>query len=233
MTKQTAPGWPDPTDWIKRLDSETRELGNCYLAATAQRHREPASYTEGEVLIEAACTLHAADVLSTIAKSLLELPTFKDHPATTVLNDLVVALHDLAVGGTPALLQRGEKRDEVAPLGSDPVIGFAVLSIRLLRVGHDFSDARARNKVAEIFAKHGFRGRKGRLLTASTLQDWQLAYSTWAADHPVRRAVERLWDEWTSSPDWQQGRDLSQAIRWIELAASKPSLQNKAHLKRL
>ncbi|NBU85175.1 MAG: hypothetical protein EBS21_11480 [Sphingomonadaceae bacterium] len=232
MSKATSPSWPDPTEWLKRLDDVSRERAVGYLSATDQRNRKPGSYTDNEVLIESACTLHAAGVLSSIATALHELPAFKDHPATVVLNDIVIALHDLAVGGAPALLQRGERRSDIAPIGQDTVIGYMALSVRLLREGHDFTDAAARAKVAELMAKHGFRGRKGDILSASTLQDWQDAYAEMPAEHPVRVAIERRWSEWTSNPDWQCGHNLSAALNWIEKLAERPEFQNKSARKR-
>ena len=232
MNKATSPGWPDLTEWLNRLDAELRERAVGYLSATAQRNGEPGSYTDDEVLIESACTLHAAGVLSSIAKSFYELPTFKDHPATKVLNDLVIALHDVAVGGTPALLQRGERRDDVAPIGQDTVIGYMALSVRLLREGHGFTDAAARAKVAELMARHGFKGRKGSPLSASTIQDWQDAYAALPAEHPVRLSIERHWNEWTSNPDWHRGHNLSAALSWIEKLAKRPEFQNKTARKR-
>jgi len=230
--KATSPGWPDPTDWLNRFEAESRERAVSYLAATAQRNREPGSYTDAEFLIESACTIHAAGVLSSIAKSLYELPTFKDHPARTVLNDLIVALHDLAAGGTPALLQRGQLRSDVAPIGQDTVIGYIVLSVRLLKDGHGLTDAAARSKVAEVMAKRGIRGRKGFALSASTLQDWQDAYAELPPEHPVRESIERRWSEWTSDPRWQEGRDLPAALNWIEKLSERPEFQNKATRKR-
>ena len=230
--KRTNPGWPDPTEWLNRLEAESRERAVSYLSATAQRNREPGSYTDDEVLIESACTIQAAGVLSSIAKSLDELTAFKEHPATTVLNDLIVALHDLAFGGTPALLQRGERRNDVAPIGQDTVIGYVALSVRLLKVGYGFTDASARSKVAELMARGGLHGRKGSAISASTLQDWQDTYAELPAEHPVRESIERQWNELTSDPDWKHGWDLSAALLWIESLAGKPEFQNKASRKR-
>jgi hypothetical protein len=230
--KLTNPGWPDPTDWLNRLGEQSRERAVSYLEATGQRNREPGSYTDDEFLIESACTIHAAGVLSSISKSLCELPSFKDHPATAVLNDLIVALHDLAAGGMPALLQRGQRRGDITPMGQNTVIGYAALSVRLLKDGHGFTDAAARSKVAEVMAKHGIRGRKGLALSASTLQDWQDAYAKLPAEHPVRETIELHWSEWTSDPSWKERRDLSAALSWIEKLSKRPEFQNKAIRKR-
>lgn len=232
MTKTTNPSWPDPSQWLSRLEAESRERAASYLTATAQRNRVANSYTDDEVLIETACTIHAAGVLSTIAKSLQELPTFKDHPATTVLSDLVIALHDLAAGGTPALLQRGKSTNGVAPVGQHTVVGYVALSVRLLKEGHGFTDAAARSKVAELMAKGGLRGRKGGPISASTLQDWQDEYAALPAEHPVRESIERHWTEMTTNSAWDGGHDISAALAWIEQLAGRPGFQNLATRKR-
>src|SRR5690349_2992990 len=131
MRKMTNPGWPDPADWLNRLEAVCRERAQGYLEATAQRNREPGSYSEAGVLIETVCLLQATGVLSALASALHELPTFRDNPATVTLNDLTIALHDLAVGGSPALLQRGERSGDTGPVEADTVIAYATLSVRL------------------------------------------------------------------------------------------------------
>jgi hypothetical protein len=231
--KTTSPGWPDPADWLKRLEAVCRERAESYLKATAQRNHEPGSYSEAGVLIETVCLLEATGVLSALASALHELPTFRDNPANVAFNDLTIALHDLAVGGSPALLQRGERNRDRPPVEADTVIAYATLSVRLLKEGHDFTDSAARRCVAEIMAKHGIRGRKGGPLSASTLQDWQDTYAAWPVDHPAREAIERKWGEWTGNPGWMTGRDLNTSISWITKLVEQPIFQNKAARARL
>ena len=226
--KTTNPGWPDPADWLKRLEAVCGERAEDYLNATAQRNREPGSYSQTGVLIETVCLLQATGVLSALASALHELPSFRDNPATVALNDLTIALHDFAVGGSPALLQRGERIDGTGPVETDTVIAYATLSVRLLKEGHGLTDSAARRQVAEIMAKHGVRGRKGGPLSASTLQDWQDTYAAWRPDHPARQAIERKWREWTGNPDWITGRDLNTSISWITKLVEQPILLNKA-----
>ena len=226
--KTTSPGWPDPTDWVNRLETATRERAENYLAAAKQRNREPGSYTDDGILIETDCTLQATAVLSAVASALYEFPIFKNHPATTALNDLVFALHDLATGGSPSLLQRGERQEDVGPLGHLTLVGYAALSVRLLREGYNFSDSAARDEVAKRFAKSGTRGRKKGALSASTLQDWQDKYERLPIGHPVRDAMERHWSNWTGDPGWREGRTLQKAFDWIDKLASEPGLINKA-----
>ena len=231
MSKFTSLGWPDPTEWVNRLEAEARTRADIYLTVTEQRNRQPGSYTEDGMEIEAACTLHASAVLSSISKALAEFPAFTKHPATTALNDLVFALHDLALGESPALLRRGGRRRDAMPVGHETVGGYVTLSVRLLKEGHGYSDAAARSKVAKIFAKSGWLGRKGNVLSASTLQDWQDRYAGLPTDHPVREGIERLWDKWKGDPNWLIGRDLAAAISWVEAIAASPELQNKATRK--
>ena len=230
--KNTNPGWPDPTDWFNRFEAELRERAEIYLTVTAQRNREPGSYTDDGMTIESACTVQAAAVLSSISKALAAFPVFRKHPAATAVNDLVFALHDLALGKSPALLRRGGRRRDATPVGHETVGGYVTLSVRLLREGHGYSDAAARSEVAKIFAKSGWLGRKGDVLSASTLQDWQDRYAGLPADHPVREGIERLWDEWTDDPNWLIERDHAAAISWVKTIAASPELQNKVMRKR-
>lgn len=225
--KDTSPGWPDPTEWVNRLRAMLDERGADYLAATAQRAKNPDSYTEDGYPIEAACTLEVYGIVSAITRALHELPSFKRHSAMAALNDLTFALYELAAGGSPLLLKRGEPLFKGAQFGHDSVIGNVALSLRLLKLGCKFSDAAARKTVAEILARHGFRGKKGGPLSASTLQDWQDKYNGFAADHPVREAIEYRWQEWTSSPEWGAGVTIEGATAWIELLAQKPEFANK------
>ena len=183
--KRTTPGWSDPTDWINRLDTESRVRAEIYLAVTAQRNRQPGSYTDDGMQIEAACTVHASAVLSSIATALNEIPVFKKHPASTVLNDLVLALNDLALGDFPVLLRRGARRDDSMPVGQETVVGYVTLCLRLLRDGHGFSDAKARSEVAKILAKHGWLGRKLRRAPA------RLAAGALLPDCAARSAMRR------------------------------------------
>lgn len=224
----TNPGWPDPTEWVNRLKAMLDERGSDYLAATAQRGKNPGSYTDDGLPVEAACTLHAFGIVSAINRALFELPSFKGHPAMAALNDLTVALYELAAGGSPVLLKRGEPLFEGAQFGHDSFVGHIALSLRLLKVGCNFSDTAARKTVAEILARNGIRGRKGGPLSASTLQDWQDKYNGFAADHPVREAMELRWQSWTSLPEWGAGPTIEGATAWIELLARKPEFANKA-----
>ncbi|MFM5892980.1 MAG: hypothetical protein ACKOQM_00890 [Novosphingobium sp.] len=144
------------------------------------------------------------------------------------MNDLVFALHDLATGGAPSLLKRGERRPDVLPISHLTVVGYASLSLRLLKVGYDYTDAAARKEVAKVFSANGIRGRKGGLLSASTLQDWQNKFDGLPRDDVVRQSIERHWSLWTSDPEWQTGRKLPLALKWIEQLAKQPDLRNKA-----
>lgn len=228
----TGAGWPEPTDWVKRLQAICDERGERYLAATGQRNREPGSYTDNDLRIETLCLLEAAGVLSAVASALNELPAFRDNPATVALNDLTIALNDLAAGGAPVLLQRGERQSEAAPVEPDIIIAYATLSVRLLKTVHSFTDRAARREVAAILAKSGVRGRKGSLLSASTLQDWQDTYAEFPADHPAKVAIERKWGEWIAHPDWQSGQSLKASKAWIAELASRPIFRNKANRTR-
>lgn len=230
---RTNPGWPDPTDWVNRLKAKLDARGNGYLELTAARNRNPGSYTDGEESIEAACTLQVGGIVASIMTALCEFPAFEEHPSIVALNDLVLALTELANGGSPILLKRLTSDEHGPPeplhdLGVEVVIGYAVLCLRLLKKGCDYSDIRARTALAEVFARHGYRGIKGGPLSASTLQSWQRRYERFTADNLARESIEQLWSEWTSEPGWRSNMTTKTVMAYIEKVASAPALRNKA-----
>ena len=81
-SKETTPGWPDPTEWVNHLHGVLSERYAIYEQ-------------ENDLLLR---RNKAAAMLGQVISSLLSLPPFKNDTAHLALKDLLIFLSDLDKG---------------------------------------------------------------------------------------------------------------------------------------
>ena len=159
----------------------------------------------------------AAEAILEVLKALRELPPFEDSRGAAILHDVAGALRDVVMGGTPRMFTptRAGKR------GGDGIHRnylkvFVVWAVRFLMEAHGWPETKAVKLVASKYAEAGVTGRKGKPLSASTVQDWYNKASPHSSNpEEVRldREVERQMDSVRNDPVWPGTED--EAINWI------------------
>lgn len=224
MSKQTSPGWPDPTEWVRRLHERLEAIGNDYLAAEWEvcETTEPAA---GLNLKQ----VRAAEVLLSIHEALRELPVFEKSSGAAVLHDVACALHDVVHGGNPRLFspsQPGKRGGD--GIDRNYLKIFAVLAVRFLIEAHGWQETRATREVSRRLSAAGATGRKGGPLSQTTVQDWcnkANANSANAAEVSIAKAVESRLADWRADPDWPGTPE--NALVWIDRLSRDPLLRSK------
>ena len=224
MTIVTNEGWPEPTDWAKRLHDRLELLGADYVAAPWSIPANPEAF-EGLNLKQA----RAAEIILALAAALRELPLFSKSNGIAALHDVSGALHDVVMGGSPRLFVAvpGGKR------GSDGVHRnylkiHVIFAVRFLVEAHNWRENRARTYVASKFALAGATGRKGNPLSASTVQDWcerANRNSSVTEDVWINGEVDRRLAELRADSIWPG--EVNASLEWVERLATDPLLASK------
>lgn len=221
---ETNTGWPDPTEWVNRLQEGLDQIGADYIATPWTPADDPEEFSglnrkQG----------YAAEALIVLINGLRELPVFEESTGVAVLHDLVSALNETVHGGHPRLF------DSVKPgkrggqgLSRTYLKSHVVLAVRFLVETHPVTDSEARHTVAKIFAEAGATGRKGRPLSASTVQDWcekATEHATEKQDLRVHNTSLRALERLKSHPEWPG--DYQHSVDWIFRMARDPLLASK------
>lgn len=225
MSNRTNDGWPDPSDWARRLFNELEELGSEYMAAPWTIPDDPDELAGLSLKQD-----RASRILVAAAAALHELPPFKDSKGAAALHDMAAAMHEVVSGGMPRLFKSARK---AVPGGGDGidrnyVKAHVVLACRFMIDAHGWKDTDARRLVAEKFAQAGALGRKGNPLSKSTVQDWcEKAHplSTDVEGARIHREVDLRLSKLKMNPDWPGS--LDSAYSWIERLASNPLVSSK------
>lgn len=224
MSKQTAPDWPDPTDWARRLHQKLELIGSDYQETSWEPADDPDAF-EGLNLKQA----RAAEALLAVCSALHELPIFEKSSGAAILHDMAGALRDVVMGGSPRLFA------SVRPgkPGADGIYRnyirvHVVSAVRLLMEAHGLSEGQACKKVASIYAAAGATGRTGAPLSATTVKDWCDRVHPLASrreDASVHKHVEASLETFRADPLWPG--NLDDALAYIARMASDPLLSSK------
>lgn len=226
MTKQTSPGWPDPSDWANRLHEHLEQIGADYQATPWQVADDPEDFA-GLNLKQA----RAAEALLAISAALRELPPFEKSKGAAILHDVAGALSDVVSGGAPRLFISARTGSPGGDgIHRNYVKVWVVLAVRFLVEAHNLTEAKARGIVSKIFsgAGAGAKGRKGGPLSASAVRDWcEKAHplASNPADARIHREVESRLTELRSAHQWPG--NFSDSLAWIERIATDPLLVSK------
>jgi hypothetical protein len=200
---------------LAALSRSINSHGERYFAAAA----DPAAHAH-----DADAVLAMADTLAGAMGLLRKLPGFNDNLGVAALHDLLAALHTLAEGGKPALLQVNVKGTGQDSVGRRFVKYNAVMCVRVL-VALGQKDKVARDFVAKAFSAAGHRGRKGGPLSAKTLFEWGAECGFGGGDPDGEAWLTNHMDKWLSSPDWPPPVETARA--WIKAHARDPLLLSK------
>ncbi len=224
MTKDTNTGWPDPTDWAKRLHDQLEQIGEDYHVTPWATADDPDSFA-GLNRKQAV----AAEALLAIYHALHELPIFGKSKGAAILHSVAGAFRDVVMGGTPRLFM------SVRPGGPggdgidrNYIKIFVVLSVRFLLEAYQFTEHKAAVTVAKIFSDAGAKGRKGKSLSASTVKEWCLKAHPLAAnvdEAHIHQEVETRLDVLRKDPLWPG--NYADTLDWISAIASDPLLASK------
>jgi glucans biosynthesis protein len=186
----TNQGWPDPTEWAKRLHDRLALLGADYIATPWAVADDPGDFS-GLNLKQA----RATEIVLAVAAALHELPLFHKSNGLAALHDVAGALHDVMRGGSPRLFTPacpGTRGGDGVDRNYLKV--FVVWAVRFMMEAHGWNETKARKLVAEKFARAGATGRKGKPLSPSTVQGWCDRASPLASngdDARIHHEVER------------------------------------------
>jgi hypothetical protein len=224
LTKLNNPGWPDPTDWARRLYDLLEEVGENYQLASWEVADDPDAF-EGLNLKQA----RAAEALLAVSAALRELPLFEKSRGAAILHDVAGALSDVVLGGAPRLfasVRAGEPGGD--GIHRIYIKTWVVLAVRFLVEAHAVSEPAARDVVATIFSRAGTKGRKGNPLSASTVRDWCVKAhplsENWA-EASIHREVEAHLEKYRNAVEWPGSYE--DALAWIERLATDPLLRSK------
>lgn len=224
MTKVTTQGWPDPTDWAKRLYDQLAVLGDGYIATPWDVADDPNDFT-GLNLKQA----RAAEIVAAVIVGLRELPLFEKSNAMAALHDVAGALHDVVMGGSPRLFTAALRgRPGGDGIDRNYLKVYVVWAVRFMIEAHGWNEASARKLVTEKFAKAGATGRKGNPLSPSTVQSWcerANPQSSNPQEVHIADGVKSRMAESRSDPAWPGS--IQDAIAWIERLASDPLIASK------
>lgn len=224
MTKTTNSGWPDPSDWSRRLHANLEEIGDEYFKLGWDVPDDPDAFA-GANLKQA----RAAEALLEILKALRELPPFEKSKGAAILHDVAGALRDVVMGGTPRMftpVRAGTRGGD--GIHRNYLKVFVVWAVRFLMEAHGWTETRAVKLVALKYAQAGATGRKGKPLSASTVQDWCTKASPHSSNpDEVRldREVERQMDLFRNDAQWPGTEN--DALEWIERMAHDPLIASK------
>lgn len=224
MSKLNNPHWPDPTEWASRLYDLLEEIGEDYQSTSWVAADDPDAFA-GLTQKQA----RAAEALLAVTAALRELPPFEKSKGAAILHDVAGALNDVVMGGAPRLfasVTAGEPGGD--GIHRNYVKVWVVLAVRLLVEAHAVSHPSATITVAEIFGRAGAKGRKGNLLSASTVRDWchkahPLAKNS--AEARIHREVEAQMEKYRFAAEWPG--NYEDALAWIERIATDPLLKSK------
>ena len=224
MTKSINPGWPDPTDWAKRLHDQLETLGKDYQAATWDVADDPESF-EGLKIKQT----RAAEVLVAVCSALHELPLFEKSTGAAVLHVIAGAMGDVVMGAAPRLF----KSTHAGAPGGDGIHRkyvkvYVVWAVRFLVEAHRVPEGKAVKIVTKLFSDAGATGRQGKPLSATTVNDWCLKAHPLSSNidyKRINREVESKLEECRDDPEWPGSYD--KALAWINKLASDPLLTSK------
>lgn len=224
MSKVTSEGWPEPTEWAKRLHDQLELLGADYIATPWTVADDPEDFT-GLNFKQA----RAAEIVVAVVSALRELPLFEKSNGTAALHDVAGAMRDVVMGGSPRLfapVRPGTRGGD--GIARNYLKVFVVRAVRFMVEAHGWNEAKARKLVTEKFAEAGATGRKGKPLSQSTVQSWCERASPLSSNHDdarIHREVERHMAELRTDPQWPG--NLADSIAWIEQISSNPLLASK------
>ena len=193
--------WNDPVDWVSRLNGKLVALDTQYQAiAQIRRMRFDPDGTGNADLIDgdpqSNATLTAAAALAAVVAALKEIPTFQGTVGLTALTDLGLALADLDQGLRPAMLQpRPDVKASTDGSGRRMIKAHVVLCVELLELA-GVKNSKARRDVGAIFARHGYKGRKGGPVSAQSIYEWQASVAKHGPDQETRSVIERGHATW-------------------------------------
>jgi hypothetical protein len=211
----TATTGSDALDELTSLPATIASHGERYFAVMADR----AAHDH-----DAAAVLAVADTLAGSISLLRKLPGFEENRGLDALHDLLLALHTIAEGGKPALLQTRVKGVGQDPVGRRFIKYNAVLCVRVL-VDLGLRDKAAREFVAKSFTAAGHRGRKGGPLSAATIFEWTTECGAGCGDPQGEEWLASHLSAWRSDPNWPP--PLATAKAWIKGRAADPLLVSK------
>lgn len=224
MSKQTSEGWPEPSEWAKRLYQRLEDIGGDFIDTPWDVADDPKEFS-GLNLKQA----RAAEALIAVASALQELPLFQKSKGVATIHTVSGAIRDVVVGGEPRLFQS-------VPPGSPGGDGMdrlylrnqVLLVVRFLVQAHGLTEINACKITAEIFADAGATGRKKGPLSASTVKDWcdrTTALSSNLEDYRIYNDVESKLIGFRSDPNWPG--TYEEALKWAANLARDPLLVAK------
>lgn len=199
--------WPDPGDWVVRLNDKLKVLDLEYYGFNLIRRMEvDPDETGNEDVVEgdpqANATLVTTAALAAVLQALREIPTFRGNVGLQSLSDLTNAMLDLDRGLRPALLQPRPGQTGVGDSAARRNLkAHVVLCVELLELA-GYSNSAARQAIARVFADAGYTGRKGGRLSAKSIFDWGNDLAVQGADREGRRVIDRAMADWRIRRIW-------------------------------
>lgn len=224
MSKSTAPGWPEPTDWANRLHDRLERIGQDFIDTPWEVADDPSDFS-GLNLKQA----RAAEALLAVCNALQELPQFEKSKGAAAIHTVAGALRDVVMGGNPRLFQ-SVRPGSPGGDGMDRIYlrNQVILAVRFLVQAHGVTELSACKTVATIFADAGATGRRKGPLSASTVKDWcdkTTALASNLEDYRIHNDVEAKLIGYRGDPAWPGTYD--DALEWVESLARDPLLVTK------
>lgn len=178
MNKVTAPGWPDPSEWINSLYQAMAERQKVYEAET-------------DILLR---RNKSAAMLGLLISHLMELPAFKNDTVHLPLKDLLIFLSDLDIG-------RDHPWSSPVNFGGTNIANTAQRELKIwVRAAfgvlkqNGYKPVQAYRRIASGLTKSGRSGRGGKPVRWQLVQAWCRENES-KRDHLIREKVERWWSD--------------------------------------
>ena len=201
-SKETTPGWPDPTEWVNHLHGVLSERYAIYEQ-------------ENDLLLR---RNKAAAMLGQVISSLLSLPPFKNDTAHLALKDLLIFLSDL---------DKGRDHPWSAPVnfGGTNITTTAQSELKIwvraacgVLKANGFKPVEAYRRIASGLTTSGRRGRRGNAVRWQTVQTWCLETEA-SREQQVREKLERWWVDFRAKfADFKVVDDLGVPVPEREIA---------------
>ena len=194
MTKTTNPGWPDPTEWAKRLANSLAEQSGAYFSAS--------DVHEKQVIL--------ASMLNHIVSHLNELPAVASNDLALPIMHIVEALSQASEGHKPALFENKKVNATRRSSFYWPTAKEHAVITYFTLADAGYSDPAG--YVAMEMNRAGLARRKGEKQTAKSIlrfvNDFVLSNADDKPSGWVVRARDRL-SEFRTSPEWPLRQDAA------------------------
>ena len=176
--KVTAPGWPDPTDWVNRLYQEMMARQANYDA-------------EDNPLLQ---RNKAGGMLGLVVRSLNELPPFADSSVHLPLKDLLIFLNDLDIGRSHLWSRTGNVfGTNITPTAKNELKAY-IRAIHHVQIANGFKKKESYERIAKTLADTGRTGHQGEPIPWRRVAEWCRDAES-PRDQLIREKVEGWWAE--------------------------------------